>query len=371
MSKDIAPNFPVVDLHMDLSTLDRGVFGVDMLKRHSAQGAPHRVRSLGAGVMQYLPNVSYPGLEEAGVIIATVNGCPYPYDPNDNELRAPSNLWKEFRIHASVAEKIQRAHPDRVAIVTDQEGLDGALKTGRTAFIHSIEGLHLPKDPNEAMKTMDKLWEYGVRNFGLSWNEPNEVATPCYWEKLGMEKDEGLTDLGVEVVKYLDSKGAIIDASHSSDNVIDQTLNLIAKNENKATVVATHAGLRSITTHARNLPDALAKAMYIQGLPFVWTFVNDGSTTLPGLANRSADRVAAHAEGLREVHGGDISKIALGPDFGGTMLGSRIPGLDDIVTFRTVLYEALTRRDFSQDDIRAIYGGNGERHYRTNLPKAA
>lgn len=359
---EIAKTIPYVDLHMDLSTYARGVFGENPLVERDPTAPAPSVRGFDGTAFRYLPNLDVPRMLRSGITIVTLNGCPYPYDPNKNDLVAPNNLWKEFRMHALVAEQTQAAHPDRMQIVKTREELAEAQGLGRIAIVHSIEGLHLPKDSNKAMKVVEDLWGYGVRNFGFTWNFPTEVGMTGHADFVKSEADDtGITDLGKDVVNFLNGKGGIIDISHASDRTSRDILGLATK----AKVIASHAGVRAMTKHNRNLPDDVAKELFIHGFPLVWTFAKQNADD----TSRSPDRVARHmAYAANTIHQGDVSKLALGPDFGGTLYTSRIYGVEDVANFRGALYVAMRGVGFTHDQIVQIFHKNGENHYQQNLP---
>ena len=115
----------------------------------------------------------------------------------------------------------------------------------------------------ENLENVDKLYEAGVRMMSIVWNNKNELASGA------MEKeDEGLTELGIEFVKYLNQKNILVDVSHSSVKTFWDTSKISSK-----PIVASHSCVYNLCHHPRNLQDEqikqIAKMNGIIGIAFV------------------------------------------------------------------------------------------------------
>ena len=89
----------------------------------------------------------------------------------------------------------------------------------------------------------------------------------------------GLKNDGKALIDYLDDKNIAIDFSHTSDQLADDILNYVAKQNIKVSIIASHSNYRSVFDHPRNLPDEIAKEIInrkgLIGLNFLRAFVNN------------------------------------------------------------------------------------------------
>ena len=155
-------------------------------------------------------------------------------------------------------------------------------------------------------------------------------------------------------------------------------------------MVFSHSGARAITDHPRNVPDEILRRVPANGGVVMEVFLSGFISTavsehlapamaaedeyvaqhpdatpsvlharqVSWLAEHPAPRttigqVADHIDHLRSVMG--IDHVGIGSDFDG---GELLPdGLEDVSEFPNLLAELL-RRGYSDDDVRAIAGGN-------------
>lgn len=155
---------------------------------------------------------------------------------------------------------------------------------------------------------------------------------------------EGLTVEGIAFVEKLNYLGILPDISHASDETAMQVIHEASWYGNQ--VLATHSGCRALVSHPRNLSNDLIRAIGMRdgliGIPFVKKFV--------GTALGS---VADHIDHVAQLIG--IHHVAIGSD---------IDGADTIVEapeWRDVVINILASRGYSNEDIRAIAGGNARR----------
>ena len=113
--------------------------------------------------------------------------------------------------------------------------------------IFSIEGCDYIHD----VKELEELYNLGLRNILLVWNNPNKYGS-------GNRGSYGLTKEGREfLIKAIDL-GISIDLSHMNKKTFYDTIDLIREQKSlgkKVKVIASHSNCFSVYAHERNLDD--------------------------------------------------------------------------------------------------------------------
>ena len=218
---------------------------------------------------------------------------------------------------------------------------------------------------------LEKLYQLGARVMTLTWNYPNELASPNLFleeapEVLGAEAgtqkgfpmfdgSKGLTEKGFLFIERMQELGMIVDVSHLSDRGFWD----IVRNTKKP-FVASHSNARALCGHARNLTDDMIRAIAdrggVIGLNYYGCFLNETNDS-----HSTVSRMAAHARHMINVGGHEC--LGLGSDFDG------IGGELDIQDCSQVhkLAEELERQHFSREVIDDILYRNVMRVYRELL----
>src|SRR5690606_12054850 len=108
----------------------------------------------------------------------------------------------------------------------------------------------------DRLDSLPMLHRLGVRLFTMSGNRRNPFVDGCTERSAG-----GLSHLGVDLVKLLESLGIIIDVSHTSENGVADIFEVT----DKAVVVASHSNTRRICDTVRNVSDEQIKAIAARG----------------------------------------------------------------------------------------------------------
>jgi microsomal dipeptidase-like Zn-dependent dipeptidase len=211
----------------------------------------------------------------------------------------------------------------------------------RTAAFLAIEGAHALEGDLDRLEVLARV---GYRMLAPS----HLLDTPFAGSAHGVVKG-GLTPLGRELLSRAEAAGMAFDVAHASSATIDDVLSLASR-----PVVASHTGVRAAVAGIRNLPDdqvrGIAATGGLVGIGF-WPVACGGDDV------RSIARSVTAAIDL-----GGIEHVGLGSDFDGAVSApidaSGMPLLTD-----TLLAEGL-----SDDDVRAVMGGNALRVLRATLP---
>jgi membrane dipeptidase len=268
------------------------------------------------------------------------------------------------------------AYPDRLQLALTAGEVDAAFAAGKVASLLGAEGGH---SINNSLGVLRSLYAAGVRYMTLTHND--NVG----WADSATDEPDcgGLSDFGREVVAEMQRLGMLVDLSHVAATTMNHALDVA-----RAPVIFSHSSARALCDNPRNVPDDVLTRLRTNGgvcmVTFVPFFVSQPCTDwFTGLkefaAGRSLDpdrldhvfdllpeyerhrprppatlaQVADHVEHVREVAG--IEHVGIGGDFDGTPI---LPeGLSDVSRY-PALFAELTRRHWSESDLRALAGGN-------------
>ncbi|KQO60398.1 dipeptidase [Curtobacterium sp. Leaf261] len=320
-------SFPVIDGHNDLPwecRVSRGssVEGVD-------------------GVEQTL-HTDIPKLRDGGVVGQFWSVYVDVEDPDP----VRSTLQQIDLVHRLVAR-----YPEDLQLARTAADVHRAVESGRIASLLGAEGGHSIGDDLAVLRDFARL---GVRYMTLTHNDD----TPWADSATGSHPHGGLTDRGRAIVAEMERIGMLVDLSHVSPDTMRDTLDIAT-----APVVFSHSSTIAVNDHPRNVPDDVLARLGENGgvvmITFVPQFVSaayagwDGTGAAPVVT--VAD-VADHVDHARAVAG--VRHIGLGGDYDGT---PTLP--DDLrdVSRYPVLASELRRRGWSDDDLRALAGGNALR----------
>ena len=316
---------PVVDAHCD--TLQKVLAGKG---------------TLGEGIPE--AHVDLPRLREGGINVQ-VFACwvPVPYQRHGATVYA-------LRLIETFYQQLA-AYSDQLHLVRTVGDISQAVREGKVAGILSLEGAE-PLDGH--LELLGIFYRLGVRWLGLTWNFRNQVADGVADARSG----GGLTPFGVDVVKACGELGIVVDVSHLSPAGVEHVLDVA-----QGPVVASHSNARALCDHPRNLTDEQARDIAATGGVIGVTFVPSFLTPYPEEA--SLQHVLDHIEHFVHVVG--VEHVGIGSDFDG--LGESAPpqGLEDVSQYPR-LREGLRERGFTEQEIRAIMGGNWYRILTQVLP---
>jgi membrane dipeptidase len=217
---------------------------------------------------------------------------------------------------------------------------DGKYPAPYAGALLSIEGLQNLEGKAE---NLDKLYKAGFRMAGITHFFDNELAGSMHGIKKG-----GLTRFGRDIIARMEAKGMIVDIAHCSQQCVTEILAMATR-----PVLSSHGGVQATCKVNRNLSDehirGVAKTGGIIGIGY-W----DGA-----VCDTSPAAVAKAMKHVRDLVG--IEHVALGSDYDGATT----------VRFDTSqlvqVTQALLDAGFSEDEIRAVMGGNAVRVLRAGL----
>ncbi len=215
----------VLDSHIDTARLLEQP-GWNVLERHDA--------------VRDLSQVDWPRLREGGLdgafwAIYTPQGS---RDLEGRAAAAEHGLAQLMRLRDLVAR-----HPSQFGLALGSEDARRLAAEGRHAVFISMENAApLASDP----ALLDTYRRQGLRMLGLVHSSNNDLADSS------TDKPEwhGLSPAGRQLVRRAHCLGVLVDASHASDETLDQLLET-----SPVPVVLSHSSSRAITDHRRNVDD--------------------------------------------------------------------------------------------------------------------
>ena len=291
--------------------------------------------TIGMGVRSSLGHVDVPRLKEGGVDCQVFAISSERSRTPSHPLRTALEMITRFNYEC-------RDSPDIISVTSYQEIKD-ASNSGKIAAMLSIEGADVIEGKIELLRIFHSL---GVRMVGLVHSLRNLLADGVTDKRTG----GGLSELGVQAVQELNKLGVIIDVSHINDEGYWDTLE-----HTHSPIIASHSNSREVCNHPRNMTDDMIKALAdnggVMGMNFAPMFIHSTQATISGVVD--------HIDHIVELVGPD--HVGLGSDFDG------IPytpiGLEDVTKIPNIT-EELVKREYSEEDIEKILGGNHLRLFR-------
>lgn len=299
------------------------------------------------------------GLQVLGLVTKVPMGQNFDRNPSDSDMLVfavpvlgyPVKAWfsiQQRALHQIGKLEAWEADPaNDLMILRTKADLDTlyAKRAAGSETVGTLIGFEGIQPIEGDLSALDMFFDRGVRMVGLTHFFDNEAAGSAHgWDKYG------LTDLGREAVRKLEALNIAIDLAHASPATIDDVLAMVTR-----PVVVSHTGVKGTCPGPRNLSDEhLRKIAATGGMVGIGYF--EGA-----VCGTSPDHVADAMIYAIDLVG--VEHVALGSDFDGAVT-TRYD-----VTGIPLIAAALKERGVSDDDIRAIFGGNARRVLRQLLPE--
>ena len=238
----------------------------------------------------------------------------------------------------SILSKIERKSGNRVKICLSSEDLETSFNGDnyQLSVVMHIEGAECI-DKN--FYNLETLYRAGLRSVGPVWSRPTIFAegVPFAFPQ-SPDIGEGLTDIGIELIKNCNSLKMLIDTSHLNEKGFWD----IAK-YSTSPLVATHSNAHEICPHTRNLTnkqlDAIKETEGMVGVNFAPAFLRrDGKM----VSDTELQIIADHFKYLIDYLGED--KVGFGSDFDGAMMPK---DLNSVLGMQKLI-ELLSKQNFDE-----------------------
>ncbi|WP_106814700.1 dipeptidase [Microbacterium timonense] len=322
---------------------------------------PENMEQLKDHIRQGREPTGYQGLARSGLTAVFDNGM-------DGTCCISSDAgWKYQDVLFDLGVRMaDLAHQDFVIKGESLKDIQYAKETGRIAHIFALEAATMIE--NEVDR-LDVLYGFGVRQMGIAYSEANTLGSG-----LKERGDGGLTYFGERAVARMNKLGIAIDISHSGDRTCVDVIKASTK-----PVFITHAGARTVwPTNRMKTDETIVECARRGGV--IGIEAAPHTTLSPAHPQHSLESVMDHFTYCVDLVG--IEHVSFGPD---TLFGDHV-GLHHAfasqlslgqahgqVEFEEVPYvdgvenpaEAmgniigwLVKHDYSDDEIRAVVGGN-------------
>lgn len=224
----------------------------------------------------------------------------------------------------------------------------------------------------EELANIEKYYQLGIRRANFSYNVDNAYAGGSVSNDDG--SNEGVTELGKQVIREMNRVGMLIDCSHSSNQTCIDAATLSSK-----PMVMSHSNVATFQPIGRNASDRAIKAVAATGgaicINFIGGFLNPQGEARP-------NDIAKHVQYIRNLVGAEY--VCAGSDYVYNYAEALAWILKDPVQFPPamgyaspshmgmpgevwgVVRELESRFDWSEEEIKGFLGGNLLRVYRAN-----
>lgn len=352
---------PIIDGHNDTPEQIRNLFGNDFSKFDFAKLPPEQLAKAHTDI--------------ASLRAGKVGGQFWSVWVDDT-LPEPQAVVRVLE-QIDVVEQLAARYPETFALARTASEVEAAMKRGRIASLIGMEGGHSIAG---SLGVLRQMYRAGARYMTITHFHTTAIADSGTDDP----RHDGLSPLGVSVVREMNRLGMLVDISHVSEATMNDVLDIA-----QAPVIFSHSGARAVLDHPRNIPDAVLKRLPANGGVAMVTFVpgyisadvrrwaadkaaiearfksaNPGNSKAAEAALKAweaanpepkshLNQVADMIDHVRKVAG--IDHIGIGGDFGGI---DTVPaGLENVSTY-PALFAELVRRGYSRADLAKIAQGN-------------
>ena len=293
---------------------------------------------------------------------------------------------RDFAILRGVSiRQMVAADPANFALALEAKDAAPIAAAGKRVVYMSIENAY---PLGEDVSLLQTFYDMGVRVAGFAHFAHNQFVDsstdPSKKPRYG-----GLSPLGKELLKEMNRLGVVPDASHSSDQVLDDLLAL-----STTPVLLTHSGCKAIYDHPRNIDDDHLKALAAKGgviqmnaygsylkaskpnperqkaMGALFASLREGGAITaekraellarrqeidrlyPETDRATFDDFMTHMLHALKVVGPD--HVGIGADWDG---GGGVVGMEDVVDLPKIT-DALLKAGYSEADVQKIWSGN-------------
>jgi membrane dipeptidase len=225
-----------------------------------------------------LPRMIEGGLDGGFFVVYT------PQGPRTPEAEAAALAAAKARI--ALIGAIVSDHPQQFAMALRADDAAPIAAAGKRVVFISMENAY---PISSHLEELDWFYAQGLRMAGPVHFRNNDLADSS--TDPGGPQWHGLSEAGRRFVAEANRLGIILDASHASDDVLDQMLDL-----STTPVILSHSGCKAIYDHPRNVDDEHLRRVAAKGGVIQMNALGAYLEALPPTPERSAALAALNAE---------------------------------------------------------------------------
>ena len=288
-----------------------------------------------------IPKMESGGLDVAWFVVYTGQG-----DLTDKGYEiAYNNAISKFE---AIHNLVNSYAPERIGLALTSADVKKIHSSGKKVAMIGIEnGYPIGMD----IKNVEKFYNMGARYMSLAHNGHSQLSDSNTGETDDVYLHNGLSELGVEVIKEMNRLGIMIDISHPSKEAIRQMISL-----SKAPVIASHSSARTLCDHSRNLDDdqlgwIKENGGVVQTVAFK-SYLNSEKSKANSVEKVDVSDFVDHIDYL--VNSMGINHVGISSDFDG---GGGVEGWSDASETFNVTLE-LVKRGYDEAESEKIWSGN-------------
>lgn len=264
--------------------------------------------------------------------------------------------------------RMMRQYDRYLEKATNGSQVDEVVNDGRVAVIYALQN---SKPLDDDIELLEVYYELGVRVIQLTYNYRGLAGDGCV-----ERRDGGLSDWGVRLIEAMNDLGMLVDASHASPLTA-----LDAIEVSRYPIILSHSNARAVVNNNRNVPDQVIEALGAKGgymgLAVFLPMITEDRDRTPAL-----EEFLAHIDHVKKVAGPGVVGFGLDRGEGRTLQqysGFKfptstfptweqrqrhlMPEIKSVSQFIN-LTRALVARGHSEEETKAILGGNFMRVFR-------
>ena len=264
------------------------------------------------------------GHQDATIMVA------YLPQPTDHPKAYADNIFDQI-------EHIVAANSQHIALARTPDDLWLNKHLGKKSIMLGIENGHAL---DGKIENLQHFAQRGIVYMTLCHNGDNDICDSAR----GSQTHNGVSAFGKQVIQEMNRLGIMIDLSHAHEKSFYDALEL-----SQTPIVCSHSSCRALCNHPRNLTDDQMRALAAKGGVMQVTLYNgflvkDGQATI--------EDAMRHLEHAINIMG--IDHVGLGTDFDGDGGICGLANSSELTHFT----RQLLKRQFSEEDIQKIWGGN-------------
>ena len=270
------------------------------------------------------------GRQDATIMVAYLPQNPAAGDPASHAKAYADSIFDKI-------ENIVAGNSNYISIARTPADLWTNKREGRKSIMLGIEN---GRAIEGSLDNLRHFAQRGIVYMTLCHNGDNDICDSAR----GSQTHNGVSDFGRKVISEMNRLGIMVDLSHAAESSFYDALEL-----SETPIVCSHSSCRALCDHPRNLTDDQMRALAQKGGVMQVTLYN-GFLVKEGQA--TIEDALRHLEHAISIMG--INHVGLGTDFDGDGGICGLASSSELLQFT----RQLLTRNYSEEDIQKIWGGN-------------